>query len=351
MRTLISAGADLDKTNILGKTALHWAATIACVQPLEMLIQAGAELDVFDKYGHSPFVCAIQMNNYMALKCLLKAGCDRISVDGLNGTALVLACIKGHTECTDILLDTGDDPDEIGFYGLTPLMSACFESHVDVVKTLLDHGANPSMPGRMGATPLIKALITVTPCNDIRRHKIVAMLIRAGADINVRATAAGYFTCITNGRNCPLSFAMCSGYTSLVQMILLSGSQVLCCDIRDWCTQEESTGGYYDKKSIIDPIKKWKMEAKALKYICRTVIRESIGGVRMNKSEAIYKLPIAPVLQKYVDLSDLDEIEPETAELAEAHQLLQTQHFALQCQSAKVLEGTLLMQTFSGALH
>ena len=348
MRALISAGVKLNKADRLGKTALHWAAAIGCLQLLQLLVQAGVEIDVFDKYGHSPFVYTIQTNHYSALRYLLEVGCDRNTVDGLNGTALGLACIKGHNECTEILLDTGDDPDERGFFGLTPLMSASFEGHVDVVKTLLDHGANPNMPGRMGATPLIKALITICPRNEAKRHQIVAMLIRAGADVNVRATAAGYFTCITNGRNCPLSFAMCSGYTSLVQMLLLAGSKVLCSEIKAWYSDGENTDSFYDKNSIMQPIKNWKHSTRPLKYICRTVIRDSIDNRNFNKSNDIKTLPIAPVLQKYVDYSDLDEIEPERAEMSPDQQLLQTQQYSLRCSSAhRVLEGTLLLQTLT----
>ncbi|KAK2158653.1 hypothetical protein LSH36_166g05078 [Paralvinella palmiformis] len=320
--TLLNANAAPDHKDNIGKTALHWAATIGNVPMIELLISAGAEIDTFDTYGYSPFVYTIKTNNHVAMKHLLDAGCDRGTVDGLNGTALGLACLRGHQECVKILLETGDDPDEIGFFGLTPLMLACFESHVDVVGTLLEHGANPDAQGRMGATPLVKSLIKICPLNEVPRHRIVALLLRSGADVNLQVNTAGYFTCITKGKNCPLSFAMCSGYTSLIRMLLLAGSQVTCKEVRDWYEQV-NIDRFFNTKAIIDPIREWKARPRSLRFSCRGVIRKSIQNKSANISEAIRTLPIAPVLQDFVNFTDLDSIQPERSGLVLSDRLLQ----------------------------
>ena len=95
-------------------------------------------------------------------------------------------------------------------------------------------GADVNAPGRMGATVLHKTLMKLSTVNEAPRHRIVARLLRAGADVDARLTNAGYFTMCTNGKNCPLSFAIAAGYVSLVRMLLLAGHDVTHFEIAEW---------------------------------------------------------------------------------------------------------------------
>ncbi len=348
-RLLLEAGANKNLADDLGRSPLHWAVYVGDDATARLLISSGARVDAFDKNGHSPFVVSVMANRVAIMQALLDAKCDRNTIDGLNGTALGLASLKGHNAIVELLLETNDDPDEIGYFGMTPLMSAVFESHVPVVRTLLKYGANPNVTGRMGASPLIKAFCHIGPENAAKRQQIVVELIRANVNVNYRVTTASYFTAITNGKNCPLSFAISSGYVSLVRMLLIAGSEVYCHEIREWYNR--GNGQFYDKREILRPIKEWKENVRCLKQFCRSRIRESLREDHCDLWSLIDQLPIAKTMKEYVNYIDLEQMEVERAtKLTQSSPMIlnMTQSSVCPC-GLRAIEGTFLHQTMSGA--
>ena len=282
------------------------------------------------------------------LQLLVDAGCDRTRIDGLMGTALVLASLKGFYKCVEILLGAGDDPDEVGYFGMTPLMSACFESNLDLVNLLLDNGADANALGRTCATPLIKSLIMVVPQNEKARHQLVARLIRANADVNYRVINPGYFTACTNGRNCPLSFAIASGYMSLVRMLLLAGCRVTCEEVSEWLNKDSDTGLFFQMQDIVKPLKKYKSEPQALKYTCRLLIRRALGKQAPRK---IQKLNIAVGLKKFLDFEDLERMPVERAALIKGFNPGMRDFLNVTPCGLRAIEGTMLYDTLQGSAH
>lgn len=314
IQILIAAKAELDHEDNLGRTALHWTAERNDSACADLLIEAGASLNLEDKEGSTPYVLAIKSNSPAVLQSLIKAGCDQTAIDGLMGTALALAAIKGHTPIVEILLLNGEDPDECGYFGMTPLMLCAYESHVSTVKTLLQMGADPNTIGRMGGSAIRASLMRISPSNEIARHEIIATLIRANVDVNMRNASKGYFKVpCTNGNNTPLSFAIGVGYISLIRMLLIAGAEIPDDEFAAWM-ESSNIHKFFNIAQLKAPISSWKHSPLSLKFICRAVIRKSIIG-KMEIS--LQKLPVARRLQAFLNFEEFDEIYIERADVIE----------------------------------
>lgn len=343
---LLAAKADVNLSDSTGCTPLHWAALNNSLDCARLLIEAkGVCLDKVDKDGISPYVMAIKSNSAAVLQALIDARCDRSNIDGLMGTAVALAALKGNAEVLETLLDNDEDPDECGYFGMTPLMLAAFESQVNSVDVLLRKGADVNAKARMGGTALQKSLMRIFRSNEVSRHEIVVRLLRANANVNYRITKGGYFTACTNGKNCPLSFAITAGYVSLVRMLLVAGSNVSHDEFREWM-ELNNIERFFDLHQLLDPIHVWKTETRSMKHICRSVIRNSISSdERRTMNVAIESLPIATTLKRYLNFEEFDHVIPERADVPEGLSAGMVEGVQVTCGGLKALEGTLLHQT------
>lgn len=339
VKLLVDSKANVNYVDLVGRTPLHWAADLGAVDVVRLLIDCQVNIDATDTNGHTPFVCAIKSNQPEVVKILLDEGCDQHSVDGLMGTPLALASLKGFDECVQVLLDYGADCNEISFFGTTPLQLATFESKVDVVKLLLRKGANPNGESRVGITALIKAFLHVSPENEARRHEIVAILLRAGADANFTMKRVTYFTGLSNGRICPLSFAIISGYLSFVRMLLLAGARMTHKEATQWIAQRHEMH-MFDTSQLMACIKEWTDEPISLKYACRNAIRAAMGD---RVGTDINQLPIASSLKRFINFEEFDNVFIERAQVAGEYstELLNMMPQMKSC-TLRALEGSLL---------
>ncbi len=310
-----------NKTNIQSiekiwkRSALHFAAYYSCENIIDRLLDAGALIDEMDKKGDPPFVCAIKGRNHQALAALIRRKCDLYNIDGLNTTALGMACLVGHSPSVRILIESGMDVDEVSCFGMTPLVIACYHSHVDVVCMLLHYDADPSILGRTGANGIIITLCNVTTENVEKRHEILKLLLRANADPNHIVQNVGFYSICgaTETAPVPILFSLCSGYSSFVFMLMIGGAEVAYHRICRWLHTgmnmcECLVHSYYNTNELLTPICDWFSAPRSLMHLSRSVIRQSLGKKVLKN---IDKLPLAPVLKKYVNLSELDDVNPE----------------------------------------
>ena len=315
IKLLLRKEADVNITDNEGKTALHWAGIKNCVKAAQLLIEFGADLDAVDKDGQTAYYYCISYNSPGVLCVLIEAGCDRTAIDGLMGTALALASMKGNAEVAEILIKNGDDPDECGYFGMTPLMLAGYQAHVETVETLLRLGADPNAVGRMGGIAIRAAVMNTNPNNADRRHKILALLIRADTDINARHIQKRGLFCsnTTCGTKSPLMFAVHTGYVSMVQMLLIAGCEIILTDIGDMM-KKANVQKFYSCSQLMEPIQEWIHTPRSLMHLCRSNIRQSIAG---SVKDLIHKLPIASRLQRYLNFSEFDNIEVVRADMTD----------------------------------
>lgn len=105
---LLKAGADINKTNASGCSALMWACGAGNLKTVELLLASGADVNITDKYGN---------------------------------TALVWACDEGYREIAELLLKAGADPNKKTKTGKTALSQAQADEKQSLVSLLKSYGA------------------------------------------------------------------------------------------------------------------------------------------------------------------------------------------------------------------
>ena len=71
---LIKQGADLNKTNVHKRTALHYAIEYGHLKVVELLLSKGAEIDVEDEDRYSPLMLAGTNHHFDIVYHLITAG-------------------------------------------------------------------------------------------------------------------------------------------------------------------------------------------------------------------------------------------------------------------------------------
>jgi ankyrin repeat protein len=202
-RHLAAAGADLDLEDPERITPLNMALLNLHFEFAAFMITAGADVNKWDLFGRSPL--------YMA------ADVSTLPVKG-NGAMAVLPSEDSVTalDVARMLLDAGANPnlqlkrrppyrdvpqdrggDTILSQGATPLLRAARAGDAPFVELLLSHKALVDLPSKEGVTPLMAAAgvefgTRVTRGRNRTSEGVLAtmrLLLDAGADINARMVA------------------------------------------------------------------------------------------------------------------------------------------------------------------
>ncbi len=225
---LIAAGADVDAGSPAGFTALHQAArsspdavkillaasanvnardesgatplfTAALLHPsydpalklecVSLLLLAGADVNARNRQGQTAllFVGPLSQGNFplaasALAERLVRAGAD-VNARDSQGSSPLLNWVAGPPGPVKILLNAGADPNAHDHLGMAPLLAAAMFNGTQgsdrVLKLLADAGADPNVRANDGVTPLWIAAMR-------GREKDVAVLLAAGADVDVR---------------------------------------------------------------------------------------------------------------------------------------------------------------------
>lgn len=211
---------------------------------------------------------------------------------------------------------SGEDPDETAYFGLTPLIGAVYESSVKSVETLLTGGADPNVSGRLFVAPLLKSLLSISQSNDVERHTIVKMLIRHGADTNFELTKGKcmrHLCEFVHGNKDLMSFAVITGYTSIVTLLLLGGCNVTKTWLNDIEQGPLSKNGLFEITEMLTPVRQWLEQPRSLSHLTRSVIRKSLGP--KSPQLKLQQLPLAWKLKQYVNYEEFDSVQPERVKM------------------------------------
>jgi uncharacterized protein len=233
VKALLDRGANVAaREDVLGETALMWAASENHAAVVSLLIQRGADPNTRssaldfpkDSFGLEGVMTFLPKGYWTALmyaardgaadaaRALVAGGADVNAVDPEGTTALVRAISNGHYDTAAVLLERGANPNLADSAGMAALYAAADMSSlgevfgrpprpirdtltsVDLVKLLLRHGADvnarlrtPTLtrahtPGDPvlgeGATPLMRA----AKHGD---YRVVEALLAGGADVKL----------------------------------------------------------------------------------------------------------------------------------------------------------------------
>ena len=206
VRLLLASGAAVDPANVLGVTPLWLAANNGSPAVVEALLAAGADAKLALPSGETPLMTASRTGSAPALRALLAAGADPHAREHAHEqTALMWAAAQGHPEVVRLLLAAGarvDDrslvypqvvsssgnADRSGVFevmqgGYTPLLFAARRGDADSARLLVAAGADVDAAAASGTSPLVVAAHS-------GHGALAAFLLSAGADPG--AADAGY---------------------------------------------------------------------------------------------------------------------------------------------------------------
>ena len=144
-------------------------------QEIRQLLESGAEVDRANNTGETALMKAAWAGHAEIMAILLSRK-PRINRQSLEGwTALFYGAVKGHKAVVESLLAQGANPDLPDQDGRTPLMAAAWNGHADIVEMLLDKSVNPNRKTRDGWTPLMFAALE-------GHIEVAEILLRGGAN-------------------------------------------------------------------------------------------------------------------------------------------------------------------------
>ncbi len=182
---LSNIGANLDKKNEHGKTALNNAMDKKCNNDvIEFLVKSGADLNTQDNNGNTPLINLAQNSPSKKItELLVKNGADITIKNNDGDTAFIKSIINKHTPLIKYYIKKRIDI-ETDKNGYTPLMhyvatGYCKLDH-EICKTL---GNNINSVNYDGNTALILA---ASNKNRATSKEVLHELIHNGANINIQ---------------------------------------------------------------------------------------------------------------------------------------------------------------------
>ena len=194
---LLKTGADVNKTDKNGATALIKAAECGSTWCVNALIAAGARVNKFDNEGFSPLISATCSNKSEVLGSLIKAGA-KINVASKSRS-------KGQ-------MRFGKTQINRAISSRYPLIAAAFPYRKEsskIIDMLIAVGADVNVVDRDGKT----SLHLICSHYSFEKLRTVRLLKTAGADVNW----------MDNSGSTPLS---CVSDVDCVRELLLAGAQI-----------------------------------------------------------------------------------------------------------------------------
>jgi len=108
MTTTLGAGGALGQQSVEGGTALRAAASLGDVETVRTLVSAGTDVDAANEYGATPLILASMRGRTEVVRVLLEAGADAELADGFYGrTPLGWATEGGFEPIVSLLFARG----------------------------------------------------------------------------------------------------------------------------------------------------------------------------------------------------------------------------------------------------
>uniref|UniRef100_A0A7I4BW52 Uncharacterized protein n=1 Tax=Physcomitrium patens TaxID=3218 RepID=A0A7I4BW52_PHYPA len=147
MQQLLSKGAEVDKTDYHGRTALVIASSKGYEECVKLLLEHGADPNKADVYGKVPLLEALIARDTATVKLLSENGATLKNAD--MGVYLGQAVLDCNRDLIDDYLKYGTDINTAGeSEGLSALHIAVIDGNMDMVRFLVSRGADPHIkPG------------------------------------------------------------------------------------------------------------------------------------------------------------------------------------------------------------
>jgi len=136
----LELGADVNKSNYKGDTALMIAALKGYLPIVQLLLKYGAQVNLSNKRNYTALIYASEKNHYEIVEVLLKHGASINQPEKDGNTPLILASLFGNEKTVRLLLERGADFHIKNYHGWSAIHSAMLFPHLNIVKVLVEHG-------------------------------------------------------------------------------------------------------------------------------------------------------------------------------------------------------------------
>ncbi|KAJ3151166.1 phosphate system positive regulatory protein pho81 [Geranomyces michiganensis] len=216
---LASGEVDCNYTDdISGRMCLHELAIADRLDMIQPCIEHHANVEATDVYGRTPLHYASTRGSSQSAVVLLKAGAKVNALDNDGCTPLVYSITGGHTDCVRTLIESGGAVVESHSPTVPiPLCLACEHGHKDIVMLLLSRGAQ-----------LVQNAEGLFPLHLTSREghaQVSKLLIAHGADVNAADGFNGW---------APIFYAASEGHLECVEVLLAAGCETELVDEFDW---------------------------------------------------------------------------------------------------------------------
>ena len=212
--------AHVDDIDLVGKAAIHIAASSGLKNSLALLLDRHARIDIADDKGNTALHLAVEVGHLHSAQLLLKAGADHTAVNSTGETPLHLAAATGIRDVVSYLLGKKASVVEENSKRRTPLHLAAFNGHTKVAEQLIEvqskiiAGKNQETEEWSTRKCLDKMdMDDATPLHlaAASGHQgVIKLLIKAGASLNI--SDKNGFT--------PLAYAVREGKIEIVRILV-----------------------------------------------------------------------------------------------------------------------------------
>lgn len=199
INSLLNENTDINLTNPLGRSPLHYASEKACLDLMTKLIELGADIHCREnERGFTPLHFAASRGKTPAIKILLEAGADVNTLANHAVTPLHLAARSGPISVVKYLIKEGANVEaREDIFNFSPLLVAAYNSADETIDVLIKKGeSNVNGATNEGVTPLHLTSMS----GDIKSTR---RLVENGANVDSR---------LNESRSTPLHLASINGF-------------------------------------------------------------------------------------------------------------------------------------------
>jgi len=162
VKKAVGEGADVNKSDAGGRSALLEAAWNGSSDIVKYLLEQGADPNTADKSGFTPIMRAAEGGYHLVVNALIQKGADVNCRGYVRGTTpLMLAAENGHLKVITVLLDNSAKINAIDQYEETALGRA-YRTYQTKAAQLLESKGGRGKPERQSYAPTDKELRHMT---------------------------------------------------------------------------------------------------------------------------------------------------------------------------------------------
>jgi len=178
VRSLITAGVNLNEHGKLGLSPLHMALEYEELSIAEHLIHGDAEVNKRDKLGLSPLHKAVESNSISLIFLLLQKGADP-NIKNVAGRTAAHYLHNTHREMLKLFIKCGLDINTED-NNLNSLLHSAIPHKKDTAMMLLKMGLDPNKKNNLNETPFSKLLNNYKGIGE-EEEALILKMISAGA--------------------------------------------------------------------------------------------------------------------------------------------------------------------------